>query len=364
MTAKRFRVSRVLLAVLLVTAAGGAGVWAGRTVLAPVVVPADLTPGEVLVEVVEASVGQTLNLGVLVSQPKRLLAVNARAGVVTSVSKSGEFASGDVLYAVDKIPVRAVVGGMPFYRELSLGKSGKDVGQLRDVLVKLGYLKAKGQAFDAATRSAVKAWQQALGMPATGVVGFGELVAVPKLPAVLLVDDQLAFVGGMLAGGEQLVWGAASEPVFSMELSAQQARLVPDSATISLPFQGKGWDAVIAEKQRSGLEETKLILSAPGGGSVCGSDCGLVSVGEAVNIVAQVVVVPPVFGTVVPVAALVTQPDGSTAVTVVDAAGVRRQQVVQVLGSQNGVAVVDGVKVGEQVQALADAPGIATSPPR
>jgi len=70
--------------------------------------------------------------------------------------------------------------------------------------------------------------------------------------------------------------------------------------------------------------------------------------------------VPPVSGPGVPVAAVSTQADGTTTVVVVDQAGARTPRTVKVRGSQDGVAVVDGVNVGDHVQVFAATPGGAT----
>jgi len=67
-----------------------------------------------------------------------------------------------------------------------------------------------------------------------------------------------------------------------------------------------------------------------------------------------VAVVKPATGPAVPVAAITTQADGRTTVLMVDGSGARAEREVRVKASQDGVAIVDGVKVGERVQVLAD----------
>lgn len=340
-----------------------AGFWAGQTALAPAPVPQDLPASQVLVEVTEQTVGRTLTLGVSVEQPKQALAANALTGVVTAVGKSGTVEVGDTLYSVAKLPVRAVQGGTPFYRELSTGARGADVQQLRDALVELGHLTIKGDAFDYRTRVAVRAWQKELGIPQTGAVALGELVAVPKLPVALLLDRAVITKGGVLVGGEKIVYGATGEPAFTLVLTEQQGRLVPGTATIAMDYQDKHWEAVITETVPDDSGNLKLKLAAPDGGPVCGADCDLVATGSELNILAQVAVVPPASGPAVPVAAVLTNPDGTASVTVVDAAGSRTERTVTVLGSQDGVAVVEGVRPGEQVQVLGSAPGGGAPPP-
>lgn len=336
-------------AVVLVAAA----FWAGRVTMQPATVPTDLPASEVLADVTEQTVGRTLNLNVTVAQPKRALAANTLTGVVTEIRPPGEAGQGDVLYRVAGIPVRAVAGELPFYRSLEQGVRGGDVKQLEDALVGLRLLSRADDRFDAATTNAVKNWQGRLGIPKTGMVPLGEVVAVPVLPAAVLLDAEEIALGGVLAGGEQIVFGASGDATFQLRLAQQQARLIPESAVITMSYQGHDWTAAIASTEQRDTGEVIHHLSAPGGGPVCGEDCAVVSTGAEVSILSKVAVVPPATGPSVPVAAVTTGPDGSASVLVVDAAGSRSRRSVTVVGSQDGVAIVDGVQVGERVQVLA-----------
>ena len=84
---------------------------------------------------------------------------------------------------------------------------------------------------------------------------------------------------------------------------------------------------------------------------VCGEDCDTLPADATTSLLSQVSVVPPVSGPVVPVSALRTQPDGAATVTVVRD-GAAEDRTVTVLGSADGLAVVDGVDAGEQVRVL------------
>lgn len=342
--------------VLVALVFGGLGVWAGRATLTPAAVPQEMPVTEVVVHVTEQTVGRTLNLNVSASQPKRALAANVLAGVVTEVRPTGEVNVGDVLYRVAGTPVRAVVGQVPFHRALSSGAKGTDVHQLQDALVSMGLLRAADGTYGAPTHRAVRAWQGLLGVERTGAIALGELVAVPQLPAALVLDEGAISLGSVLSGGEKIVHGAVGEPTFLLRLGREQARLVPESATVAMNYQGHEWQAVITASEQNQNGETLFHLAARDGGPVCGADCGAVATGEEVFILSRVAVVPPASGPAVPVAAVTTKPDGSTSVLVVDAAGARSERLVTVLGSQDGVAVVEGVSVGDRVQVLSDAP--------
>jgi len=259
------------------------------------------------------------------------------------------------LYWVGGTPVRVVAGSTPFYRDLSFGVKGADVGQLRDALHALGYLSASGgSSFDSATVRAVKAWQKALGVDATGVVANGELVAVASLPAVLTLDASL-WPGAVLAGGEQVVFDNAGVPTFVLELGATEAQQITADATVTISSGDNSWPAVITGQQQTPSGTVQFALAAPDGGVVCGDQCdALPADQETIYLLSKVSVVPPVSGPAVPVAAVVTKPDGLT-VVYVDGGGVRVETPVTVLGSQDGVAVVDGVSDGQQVYVFGDA---------
>lgn len=358
---RRFTRWFALLAALALAA--GAGFWAGRTALRPAEVAPEVAASALTVKVTQQTVGRSLNLNVTVTQAKRPVGVNVLPGIVTAISKPRQFVTGDVLYAVSGVPVRAVVGGTPFYRDLAVKAQGPDVKQLRDTLVALALMEESGDTFTSATADAVKAWQKKLGQAETGVLRLGELVAIPKLPTSLTFDAELLQLGAQLAGGEKVVFAPTGTPTFDLVLDQRQAQLVPQTATINISHAGKKWVAVITGSDKNRNDETVMHLSAPGGGPVCANDCGSLPAGEENYLMAEVQVVPPASGAAVPVAAITTDATGQASVKVVGADGALTARPVKVLGSQDGVAVVTGVRVGEQVQVMGGDPGAAVSQP-
>ena len=348
------RMSRAATVAVLAAAIGAVGFWAGRTTLRPIEVEADAPASAVVVPVQEQTVGRTLSLNVSVTQPRQALAVNSLPGVVTNVSSAGSFGNGAVLYKVGADSVRLVGGAFPFYRDLAVEDTGQDVRQLRDVLVDLGFLRESGTRFDWATQVAVKSWQKKLGAPQTGVVKLGELMVVKQTPASINFDTELLRVGALLVGGEKLVFASDGTPSFDLIVSEEQARLVPQSATIIVSDQDHTWRAVIAEVTRTPDGQVVHRLTAPKGGAVCGKDCGSLAFTTAeLSLLSSVQVVPPVSGPAVPAAGVLVDAAGQASVRVVGAEGAREVRKVTVIGSQDGVAVVEGVRVGEQVEALA-----------
>ena len=353
MSAERKRsVGRALMVGVLAIGVVGLAFWAGRATL-PQSAPEESAGAAVAATVAEQSVGRVLQVNVTVAQSRVPLAVNRLSGTVTSVGGSGTVKVGSVLYRVDRRPVVAVAGSMPFYRPLAQGNTGRDVRQLNDALVKLGYRTNSSDRYDTTTRLAVRKWQGDLSATVTGQIALGDLVAIPKLPAAVTIDRKMVRKGLSLAGGEQVISGRSGDPSFALVVGEEQAQLIPSTATVTLSYKGRSWKAVISDSSVTENGETRLDLTAPSGGVVCGKTCDALQTDSELYVPAEVTIIPSVKGPAVPVAAIVTNPDGTVKVQVVGADGSLTDRTVQVLGSQDGLAVVKGVEPGERVQVLA-----------
>lgn len=357
--ARGTRVVRWLVAAVIMVAVLGAGFWAGRVTTRPAPLAQESPDQSMVIRVEERTVGRVLNLNVTASQPTRVLAANALSGVVTRVGEGGSLSAGAVLYAVNNVPVRLVAGTMPFYRPLGPGDSGQDVAQLRQALNDLGFEVEPGSTYSQATTTAVRAWQRQLGTEQTGTVGLGELVAAPSLPTTVVLDSRLLQVGATLTGGEQIVSTPTGEVAFALVLSREQAALIPSTSTVEIPHQGQLLKARIASTEQDAEGRSVLHLVGQDGGAVCAEDqCADIGKGGEQYLLSRVQVVPPATGPAVPVSAVSTLPDGSAQVQVVAKDGTTTARAVTVLGSQDGMAVVDGVRVGEQVRVF---PGAGSS---
>lgn len=346
------RPAKLGMAVVALLLASGLGFWAGRVTMVPGAGEQELPASEVVAEVRQQTVGKVLNLNVTVTQTKRPIASNTLRGVVTMVAASGEKNTGDVVYSVGARPVRVVAGQIPFHRDLGPGLAGPDVRQLREALVSMKLADTAGDAWDPSTTEAVRAWQEKLGVEQTGTVPLGEVVAIPHLPGLVVIDDQVVSVGLTLAGNEKILYAAAGEPSFLLTLSPEQVKLVPQTATVSVKYKDHRWPAVVTGTQENERNQISYVLSAPGGGPVCGTECRLDNGGKDMYLLSEVAVVPAVTGPGIPVGAITTNPDRSTTVTVVTDMGDQSRPVV-VKGSQDGIAVVEGLQVGERVRVLA-----------
>ena len=350
-----------LLVLVLIAAAVAAGWWASRATLtsaAPEDTGAQDGAQVVWAQATAGAVGRSLPLSTTLRQPALPVAQNGLAGVVTSVAP-GEVGEGDVVYVVGDVPVRVVEGEAPFWRSLERGIKGSDVEVLQRLLVEEGHLDGEVDGdFGPATEDAVEAWQEEQDREETGVVGLGELVAVPALPAVVQLGESIV-VGRSLGGGEDSVLAPTGQRQFVLVVTQDQSRLIPAETTVEISYEDYIWDAVIASTSQDEFGSTTFELSATDGGEVCGEECGALPNDPQVTLRSQVVIVPRVEGTTVPAAAVHTRADGSA--YVITEAG---EVGVVVRGSGQGVAVIegDGVDPGARVQVTGGQGGGAPAP--
>ncbi|WP_454296148.1 peptidoglycan-binding domain-containing protein [Salana multivorans] len=346
MTTSRIRrvpgqtVARWLLVVALVLLAAGAGWWAARATLV-----SDLDAREddvadtvVWAEVTTGSVGRSLPLSVTVRQPLGLVAQNALTGVVTE-ARPGEVAQGGIAYVVGSTPVRVVAADRPFWRELGRGTKGGDVAALQGALRDLGLLSSPADGdFGASTEAAVRAWQRSLSQPATGIVPLGEVIAVATLPATIELGEEI-IPGVALAGGEDAVLAPTGERQFVLVVTAEQARLIPQDATVDVTLDDITWTAVVATTSINANGDPELLLTGPDGGPVCAGECDVLPRDPQLTLRGEVVITPAVTGLAVPAAAVLTRADGTTLVRTE-----MGEVDVDVLGSGQGLAIVSAAE--------------------
>ncbi|WP_099332094.1 peptidoglycan-binding domain-containing protein [Actinomyces minihominis] len=347
----------IYLLVLLVV--GAITFWAGLTVGKKNTAPQQETDQEVFVTVTQQTLGRSFTLGATVTQERSAVAENLLTGVLTGAASEGLVSTGEVVYSVDGTAVKAVVSSRPFYRDLFEGTSGDDVRALNDALVELGYLDEGGEKFDGWTTYAVQLWQRDQGVEATGTIQRGELLAVLALPGTLIVDTTQFPIGSIVSEGENLVLQRAAEPRFTIPVTQTQAQMVPLGAPVSVQFRQFTWGAEVVGTEKDINGDLNLMLSGPDGAPVCGDQCGELPSDESLTLLASIQVVPETTGPAVPIAALRIEPNGEVQVLVRQGADAQSgpseaRQVaprsVTVLASQDGVAIINGVEVGEEVQ--------------
>lgn len=353
---------RALLAAVLLVALA-ASWWAGRvTFRSPQTNNAIQQEQQLVTTVRDGSVGQSLSLNVTVKQPFQSLAPASIVGIVTAVPLHLTGNTGEVVYRVNNVPIRVVQGTTPFYRALRPGLLGPDVAELQAALVALNYLSGTPSGiFDSETADAVKKWQITLDQPQTGTIAMGELIAAPKLPAPLRLGDGVV-IGNRLDGSSPAVLAPTGKLTFQLVVSQQQAALIPSTATVQIDWQNHSWQAIVAASNPLPSDSSTLVLelTAPGGGLPCGTDCGSLPPNASMSLLSSIQVVPQMTGPAIPAAAVHTDGRGGTYVLLVDGS----HRSVTVDASASGVAIVKGLKDGEQVLALggtSDGGGTATS---
>lgn len=337
------------LGVVLVGLAGWAGYWAAGVALES---PDDPLAAEVerLVYVVEeGTVGRSLSFTASGEWDLVPLGLNGAAGVVTTVdvASGDEVGVGDVLFSVGLGPVVVAEGEIPMFRPLARGAEGPDVAQLQMMLAGLGFFGGEVDGeFGVGTRTAVKAWQDSLGVADSGIVGPGDVIFVSALPARVSLDSLLT-VGARLGGGEQVIWLVPDAPGFQIGLAPEQASLVPLSADVRVHFAGGIWEAVITQAvERPERGQLDLILAGADGGPVCGAECGeWVGLDGRSLFRADIIVIPETTGPIVPVGAISTDAGNAPSVTLTDESLVP----VVIVESANGLAVVDGLDPGTEI---------------
>jgi peptidoglycan hydrolase-like protein with peptidoglycan-binding domain len=162
------------------------------------------------------------------------------AGTVTAVAADGSIVDrGGTLFSIDRHPTVLLVGDVPLYRDLTQGiDDGPDVAQLEENLAALGYTDdgamVVDEHFDGSTSDAVEAWQEALGVEATGAVTRADAVF---LPGPARIDTGSLEPGASVQAGATVVQYTAATRVVRAQLETTQADLVQagDKVTITLP---------------------------------------------------------------------------------------------------------------------------------
>lgn len=346
----RRRLLTAATAVFILAFVAAIGYWAGRIALAPAEDPLATEPASVTYEVQEQTIGRSQRFIAEAQWPSTPALRAAAGGVVTSVDfVAGDFVeAGTRLFSLDLRPVVAAEGVVPMFRDLELGDRGADVEQLQAILHVLEFAESEPTGvFDEQTAQAVRTWQESMSVPVDGVVRRSDVAFLPELP-VRAVGTEALVVGASLNGGEVVIEALATAPTVVIPLAVEQRNLVPLDARVIVHHAAGSWNAVIARANQraepgAGLD---LLLEAPEGGALCGESCiEAIPAQGTTNLEAEVVVVPETTGPVVPVAAIVTEPDGQQTVEIVG----RGRVPIDILASTNGSAVVRGVEPGEVV---------------
>jgi peptidoglycan hydrolase-like protein with peptidoglycan-binding domain len=270
------------------------------------------------------------------------------AGTVTSLPAVGDTVRrGEPLYAVSGRPVVLMYGRVPPYRTLAEGVgAGKDVEELERNLAALGYAPGNVDGhFTYETAAAIRAWQEDVGLKATGEV---ELGRVAFLPGPQRVTALAATLGeGLLGSSPPVLRTSSTRRVVSVELAADQQSVAHRGQRVEVVLPG----GAEAPGRVSGLAavEPPRGASPPGEEPEPSMEATIVLTGQrripaldgaTVNVLFTQRVRKDVLS--VPLTALLAIGGERFAVDVVDPHGARRRIVVTPGLAADGYAEVTG----------------------
>ncbi|MBB5960021.1 hypothetical protein FHS29_006643 [Saccharothrix tamanrassetensis] len=274
------------------------------------------------------------------------------AGTVTWLPAPGSVVGrGQPVYRVDDRPVPLLFGATPAYRALTSGVTGADVRQLEENLQTLGYGGfTVDTSFTAGTATAVREWQEALGVAETGTVQATDVVVAP---GDIRVAELKAQPGAKAAGAVLTYTGTTKVVTVPLEVGKQHLVAPGVPATVALP----GGKPVQGEVESVGTVATTEPIQQGAGPKttvdVVISVADQASLGDLDSAPVDVLLVSGRKDGVlaVPVGALVSMGEGRYGVQVVESGTTRQVQVETGLFADGqvevgGAGIAEGVEVG------------------
>jgi len=256
-------------AVLLLVTGGviGAAWWADARATSPL--SSDTRPSPLVVPVTRTEHTVSIGVGVKVSRRDGDSVASPAAGTVTRVAAAvgDTLKTGTVVASIDDLPIVAMVGAAPLWRDLVLGDNGPDVKRLQAFLGDLGLLTpAPDGRFGPDTAAAVRAFNKTVGREKLGAAfALSSVVWVGK--ELLTVAGVSAREGDVVAAGQTLVTGPStdtaievSEPAGGVPIVGMYDLVVGDTRTPYIPGSG-------AVTDRSAVSAIAALLGTTGEGA-------------------------------------------------------------------------------------------------
>ena len=160
-------------------------------------------------------------------------AASRGSGTVTWLPAEGATVTrGKALFRLDNKPVTLLYGSLPAYRTLSPGVKGADVKEFEQNLWALGYRGfTVDNTYSSSTASAVKDWQDDLGLTKTGSVDPGQIVYAA---GAVRVDALGLQVGRVVGPGTAVESITGTSPLATVELDTDSARLAKQGAAVQV----------------------------------------------------------------------------------------------------------------------------------
>ncbi|MEU9230279.1 peptidoglycan-binding protein [Streptomyces massasporeus] len=162
---------------------------------------------------------------------------NQIRGIVTwTPARNSGMGRGEKLYAVDDKPVILLRGKLPAWRAFAPGMTdGRDVLALEENLAALGYTGfTVDDEYSQKTAAAVKRWQKAVGLPATGKIELGRVVFAS---GPVRVGKTVARPGDAVEPGAEIlrISSAAQHVAVEIPIAEQGLAVKGAKTTIMLP---------------------------------------------------------------------------------------------------------------------------------
>jgi peptidoglycan hydrolase-like protein with peptidoglycan-binding domain len=159
-----------------------------------------------------------------------------RQGTLTALPAAGATIDrGASLFEVDGRGVPLLFGARPMWRTLNAdADDGPDIRQLEENLVALGYASpalAVDDEWDANTTTAVKRWQDALGLDDTGVLAPSDFVF---LDGAVRVATLVGHVGDAAGPGSPVIQATGTTQFVNVRLDAAKRNLVEAGAAVQV----------------------------------------------------------------------------------------------------------------------------------
>lgn len=267
-------------------------------------------------------------------------------GTITWLAAEGtKVDRGQTLYAVDGLPVVLFFGSTPAFRDFGGTMTGNDVRQLEENLEALGFeTGAVDTTFTSTTASAVKSWQDSLGLPEDGVVELGRIVFAPS---AVTVAEHSKDVGAAARDGEEVMSTESSERVVSVTLEEGDEVVAGDTVSIVLPDNTKApakvtsVDSAPSEQTGEGGSTTATVVPD--------DPAALGDVEEGADLDIEIVEAERSNVLVVPVTALLARQSGGYAVEVRSGSGTKLVGVEPGLYADDLVEITGDVEAGDEV---------------
>jgi peptidoglycan hydrolase-like protein with peptidoglycan-binding domain len=274
------------------------------------------------------------------------------SGTLTALAATGQTVKrGTALSRVDNTPVVLLYGRLPAYRMLSPGLTGADVKQFETNLWALGYRGfTVDRTYSSATATAVKEWQDDLGLTQTGTVDPARIVYAP---GPIRVEERKAAPGDAVGPGAPLLTVTGTARVAVVDLDVADQRLAKVGATVQVtlpdgtvkPGRITAAETVIetGEGQQEDTTKVEVTIGFPAGKAPQGLDQASVSVAFTAAQRKDVLTVP--------ISALLALAEGGYGVQIVDGATTRIVAVETGLFADGrveitGAGIAAGTKVG------------------